>query len=128
MYTQEQRLQIIVTFVTDNFLKSKPTLSQAHRVRTVMQNKYMFDNGGYNLTEDNKIFVNIEKIVPIAKQMFSEIIRIQIDGKIEQAQKYIEKNFVWTTQMEIIAQKLQKVSKTLNGKLETPLADFLLKK
>jgi len=128
MYTQEQRLQIIVTFVTDNFLKSKPTLSQAHRVRTVMQNKYMFDNGGYNLTKDDKIFVNMEKIVPIAKQMFSEIIRIQIDGKIDQAQKYIEKNFVWTTQMEIIAQKLQKVSKTLNGKLETPLADFLLKK
>ncbi len=126
MYTQEQRKQIIVTFITDNFLKSKPTLSQAHRVRTVMQNKYMFDNGGYKLTEDNKIFVNTEKVVPIAKKMFAEIIRIQIDGKIEQAQKYIEKNFVWTTQMEVIAQKLQKVSKTLNGKLETPLADYLL--
>ena len=127
MYTQEQRLQIIVTFVTDNFLKSKPTLSQAHRVRTVMQNKYMFDNDGYTLTEDNKIFVNTEKIVPTARQMLSEIIRIQINGNIENAQKYVEKNFVWTDQMEIIAQKLQKVSKTLNGKLETPLADFLLK-
>ena len=128
MYTQEQRKQIIVTFITDNFLKSKPALSQAHRVRTVMQNKYMFDNGGYILTEDNKIFVNIDKVVPTAKKMLSEIIRIQIDGNIENAQKYIEKNFVWTDQMEIIAQKLQKVSKTLNGKLETKLADFLLEK
>lgn len=128
MYTQEQRKQIIVTFMTDNFLKSKPTLSQAHRVRTVMQNKYMFDNGGYTLTEDNKIFVNTDKVVPIAKQMLSEIVRIQIDGNIEQTQKYIERNFVWTNEMEIIAQKLQKVSKTLNGKLETPLADFLLEK
>ena len=128
MYTQEQRKQIIVTFITDNFLKSKPTLSQAHRVRTVMQNKYMFDNGGYTLTEDNKIFVNTDKVVPIAKQMLSEIVRIQIDGKIEQAQQYIERNFVWTDQMEIIAQKLQKVSKTLNGKIEAPLANFLLYK
>lgn len=128
MYTQEQRRQIIVTFITDNFLKSKPTLSQAHRVRTVMQNKYIFDNEGYILTPENKIFVNIDKIVPIAKKMLSEILRIQIDGNIEQAQKYIERNFVWTEQMEIIAQKLQKVSKTLNGKLETPLADFLLEK
>ena len=127
MYTQEQRKQIIVTFITDNFLKSKPTLSQAHRVRTVMQNKYMFDNGGYTLTEDNKILVNTDKVVPIAKQMLNEIVRIQIDGNIEQAQKYIEKNFVWTEQMETIAQKLQKVSKTLNGKLETKLADYLLK-
>ena len=126
MYTQEQRKQIIVTFITDNFLKSKPTLSQAHRVRTVMQNKYMFDNGGYILTKDNKIFVNIDKVVPTARQMLSEIVKIQIDGDIENAQKYIEKNFIWTDQMEIIAQKLQKVSKTLNGKLETKLADFLL--
>ena len=128
MYTQEQRKQIIVTIITDNFLKSKPALSQAHRVRTVMQNKYMFDNGGYILTEDNKIFVNTDKVVPTAKKMLSEIIRIQIDGNIENAQKYIEKNFMWTDQMEIIAQKLQKVSKTLNGKLETKLADFLLEK
>ena len=128
MYTQEQRKQIIVTFITDNFLKSKPALSQAHRVRTVMQNKYMFDNGGYILTKDNKIFVNIDNVVPAAKQMLSEIVRIQIDGNIENAQKYIEKNFIWTDQMEIIAQKLQKVSKTLNGKLETKLADFLLEK
>ena len=127
MYTQEQRLQIIVTFITDNFLKSKPTLSQAHRVRTVMQNKYMFDNGGYKLMDDNKIFVNIDKVVPTAKKMLSEIVRIQIDGNIESAQKYVEKNFIWTTQQEIIAQKLQKVSKTLNGKLETSLADLLLK-
>ncbi len=127
MYTQEQRKQIIVTFITDNFLKSKPALSQAHRVRTVMQNKYMFDNGGYILTKDNKILVNIDKVVPTAKQMLGEIVRIQIDGNIENAQKYIEKNFIWTDQMEIIAQKLQKVSKTLNGKLETKLADYLLK-
>ena len=126
MYTKEQRLQIIVTFITDNFLKSKPTLSQAHRVRTVMQNKYMFDNGGYTLTKDNKIFVNIDKVVPIAKQMLAEIVRIQIDGNIESAQKYVERTFVWTEQQETIAQKLQKVSKTLNGKLETPLADYLL--
>jgi hypothetical protein len=93
-----------------------------------MQNKYLFDNGGYKLTADNKIFVNIDEVVSIAKQMLCEIIRIQIDKNIESAQKYIEKNFIWTTQQEIIAQKLQKVSKTLNGKLETPLADFLLKK
>ena len=128
MYTQEQRLQIIITFITDSFLKSKPTLSQAHRVRTVMQNKFMFDNGGYTLTSENKILVNIDKVVPTAKKMLSEIVRIQIDGNIETAQKYVERNFVWTEQQEIIAQKLQKVNKTLNGTLETELADFLLEK
>lgn len=128
MYTSEQRLQIIVTTITDNFLKSKPTLSQAHRVRTVMQNKYFAERGGYEITKDGKIKVNIDRVVPIAKEMLSEIVRIQIDGDFNRAEKYVLDNFVWTDNMELIAQNLQKVSKTLNGTLETELADKLLGK
>lgn len=126
MYTKEQRLQIIVTTMTDNFLKSKPTLSQAHRVRTVMQNKYFAERGGYSITPEGKIHVNIDKVVPIAKEMLAEIIRIQIDGDFNKAEEYVNNNFVWTDNMELIAQKLQKVSKALNGTLETELADKLL--
>lgn len=126
MYTEEQRKQIIVTTVADNFLKSKPTLSQAHRVRTVMQNKYFADRGAYVII-DGKIHVNIDKVVPIAKEMLSEIIRIQIDGDFDKAEKYVLNNFVWTDNMELIAQKLQKVSKYLNGRTESPLAELLLK-
>ncbi len=125
MYTQEQRLQIIVTFVADNFLKSKPTISQAHRVRTVMQNKYMHDRGVYEINKDGKIHVNIDKVVPVAKEMLSEIVRIQIDGDFTKAEKYVNDNFVWTPEMELISEKLQKVNKTLNGTLETELADKL---
>ena len=124
MYTEAQRKQIIVTVMTDNFLKSKPTLSQAHRVRTVMQNKYFADRGAYDII-DGKIHVNIDKVVPIAKEMLAEIVRIQIEEDFDKAEKYVTDNFVWTDNMELIAQKLQKVSKALNGKLETKLADKL---
>ncbi len=124
MYTEEQRKEIIVTTITDNFLKSKPTYSQAHRVRTVMQNKYLAERGAYEII-DGKIHVNIEKVVPAAKEMLAEIVRIQIDGDFEKAEKYVAENFVWTDNMELIAQKLQKISKTLNGRLETELADKL---
>ena len=44
-YTEEQRKQILVTVLVDNFLKVKPEMSQAHRVRTVMQNYYLQDKG-----------------------------------------------------------------------------------
>ena len=124
MYTEEQRKQIIVTTISDNFLKSKPTLSQAHRVRTVMQNKFFSERGAYDIV-DGKIHVNIEKVVPIAKEMLSQIVRIQIDEDFDKAEKYVLDNFVWTDNMELIAQKLQKISKTLNGRLETELADKL---
>ena len=126
MYTEEQRKQIIVTTIADNFLKSKPTLSQAHRVRTVMQNKYFAQRGAYDII-DGKIHVNIDKVVPIAKEMLSEIVRIQIEGDFDKAEKYVLDNFVWTDNMELIAQKLQKVSKTLNGRTEAELAEKLLK-
>lgn len=126
MYTEEQRKQIIVTTIADNFLKSKPTLSQAHRVRTVMQNKYFAERGAYELTAEGKIHVNIDKVVPIAKEMLAEIVRIQIDGDFNKAEKYVMDNFVWTENMEVIAQKLQKINKTLNGQVESKLAEKLL--
>ena len=125
MYTEEQRKQIIVTTITDNFLKSKPTLSQAHRVRTVMQNKYFAERGAYDII-DEKIHVNIDKVVPIAKEMLSEIVRIQIEGDFDKAEKYVLDNFVWTDNMELIGQKLQKINKTLNGRTESELAEKLL--
>ena len=126
MYTEEQRKQMIVTFIADNFLKSKPTLSQAHRVRTVMQNNYFANRGAYELI-GGKIHVNIDKVVPIAKEMLAEIVRIQINEKFEEAEKYVNDNFIWSDNMEVIARKLQKINKALNGRLETKLADELAK-
>ena len=126
MYTEKQRKQIIVTTIADNFLKSKPTLSQAHRVRTVMQNKYFAERGAYDIV-DGKIHVNIDKVVPIAKEMLAEIVRIQIEGNFDKAEKYVLDNFIWTDNMELIAQKLQKINKTLNGRTESELAEKLLK-
>ena len=125
MYTEEQRKQIIVTTIADNFLKSKPALSQAHRVRTVMQNKYFAERGAYEII-DEKIHVNIDKVFPIAKEMLSEIVRIQIEGDFDKAEKYVLDNFIWTDNMELIAQKLQKINKTLNGRTEAELAEKLL--
>ena len=125
MYTEEQRKQIIVTTIADNFLKSKPTLSQAHRVRTVMQNKYFSERGAYDIV-DGKIHVNIDKVIPIAKEMLSEIVRIQIEGDFDKAEKYVLDNFIWTDNLELIAQKLQKINKTLNGRTESELAEKLL--
>ena len=124
-YTEEQRTKIIVTAVADTFLKVKPTLSQAHRVRTVMQNYYLFKRGAYEI-KDSKIHVNIDKVVPAANNMLSEIVRVQIDDDFAKGEKYVLDNFVWTDEMQLIGEKLQKVSKELNGRLENELADKLL--
>ena len=124
-YTEEKRKKIIITTVVNIFLKVKPNLSQAHRVRTVMQNYYLFKRGAYEI-KDRKIHVNIDKVVPAANEMLAEIIRVQIDDDFSKGEKYVLDNFVWTDEMQLIGEKLQKVNKELNGRLENELADKLL--
>ncbi|MDR1168715.1 MAG: hypothetical protein LBK53_07505 [Heliobacteriaceae bacterium] len=126
MYTQEEADKIAFTFAADLFLKSKPSINQAHRVRTVMQNKYFTERGVLELNREGKIHIHREKIIPAAKEMLAQIVRIQTDKDIKKAEEYITGNFIWTPEMELISQKLKEVNKTLNGKLKTGLADYLL--
>ena len=127
MYTEEEKKQIIVTFCAGNFMKSEPPISQAHRVRSVMQTKYFLDNGAVSVDDDGHIQVDIEKVVPTAMKMLEEIIRIQIDRDFDKAEAYINRNFVWTEEMERVAKKLRTTDLELNGRVEYPLADELLK-
>ena len=119
-------MKIIVTSVVDQFLETKPTMSQAHRVRTVMQNYYLYQHGAYYITEEGKIHVNIDNVVEAAYSMLKEIIRIQLDNEYEKAKEYVEQYFVWTDEMTIIGDKLQKLNSILNAVVENELADDIL--
>lgn len=127
MYTKEQREQIIVTYAADNMMMSKPTMSQAHRVRSVMQNYFFIKEGAITISKEGVLDINIEKMVPTARKMLERIIEVQLSGDFETGEKYVNKYFVWTPEMETLAENIKKVSKTLNGKVETPLADALAK-
>ena len=127
MYTPEQREQIIVTYATDNFLKAKPELSQAHRVRSVMQTQFMIREGAIEVNKDGKIHVNVEKVIPAAQKMLSEAVRVQLSQDVHEAEKYVNEYFVWDENCENVAINLREISKKLNGTIETPLADELAK-
>ncbi|MBR1775738.1 hypothetical protein IJ750_01520 [bacterium] len=126
MYTSEQRKQIIVTYAADNMMMAKPTLSQAHRVRSVMQNYFFIKEGAIKISDDGVLDIDIEKMVPTARKMLEEIIEVQMSNDFTRGEKYVNDYFVWTPQMDKMAQNIKKVSKTLNGKVESPLADKLL--
>lgn len=125
MYSEFQRKQIITTFVADNFLKAKPNLSQAHRVRTVMQGKYLLENDAIVVDEQGIIDINYDKVIPAAWKMLEEIVEIQLSKDFSKGEKFVLDNFVWTDSMEVIAQKIKNISKTLNGRVESELADLL---
>ena len=126
MYTPEQRREIIVTYAADNMMTSKPTMSQAHRVRSVMQNYFFIKEGAITISSEGVLDINIDKMVPTARKMLEEIIEVQLSGDFARGEKYVNDYFVWTPEMETMAENIKKVSKTLNGRVESPLADKLL--
>ena len=126
MYTEEQRKQIIVTAVVGNFLKAKPTMAQAHRVRSVMQLNYLQKEGALKLDENDKIVIDIEKVVPTAQKMLKEIIEIQLSQDVNKAENFINNYFIWNETCEKIAEKLRAIDNELNGQTISPLAEKLL--
>lgn len=125
MYTPEQRKQIIVTATLNNFLKAKPVMTHAHRVRSVMQTHYFIKEGAITFNKDGKIVVNIDKVVPAAQKMLKEIIEIQLSGDVTKAEKFVNDNFVWDENLERVANELKKADSELNGQVVSPLADKL---
>lgn len=125
LYTKEERDKIIVTYAADNMLKSKPELTQAHRVRSVMQNYYFIKKGAMEISKEGILTLDIDKMVTTANDMLSEIIKVQLSNDFNEGEKYVLDNFIWTDEMEIISQKLKKISKRLNGTTEQKLADKL---
>ena len=124
-YNEEQKYQIIVTFIVDSFMREKPSLSQPHWVRSVMQNYYQFINGGYEII-DGKIRVNINNVVKNGIDMMDKIIQIQLENDYEKAKQYIDEYFIWTDEMKLIGEKLLKLKRALNGKIVNPLVDEIL--
>ena len=126
MYTEEQRNQIIVTAVLGNFLKAKPTMAQAHRVRSIMQRHYLKNEGAITLSKDDKVIIDMDKAVAAAQKMLKEIIEIQLSQDVTKAEKFVNDNFVWDEMCEKIAEKLKAVDSELNGQTVAPLAKKLL--
>ena len=127
LYTPEQRMQIIVTYAANNMMTSKPKMSQAHRVRSVMQNYYFIKEGAMEISKDGILSIDTDKMVPAARKMLEEIIQVQMSGDFTKGEKYVNDYFVWTPEMEKMSENIKKVSKTLNGRVESPLADELMR-
>ena len=125
VYTEEEKNQILVTFGANCFLKAKPELSQAHRVRTVMQAYFFIKEGALSVDNNGVIDINIDKMTSTAMKMLTEIVEVQLSQDFNRGEKFINDYFHWTDDIERVSLKLKEIDKSLNGKLETPLADLL---
>ena len=127
VYSGEEKKQILVTFGANCFLKAKPGLGQAHRVRTVMQAYYFIKEGALSVDENGIIDINIDKMTSTAMKMLTELVEVQLSQDFNRGEQFINDYFHWTDDIDRVSKKLKEIDKTLNGKVETPLADYLCK-
>ena len=125
--TETDKKEIIISELTDSFLKAKPVLTQAHRVRTVMILNRMFKTKAIVLDSKNRLLFDYDKVIETAKLMMGELIELQLSGSVSKAEDYINKYFKWTKEMQIVADIKKKSSKLLNGKTTAPLSKELRK-
>ena len=124
-FTEVQAKQIIVTSLAYGFLKGKPSLSQAHRTRSVMICNRMLTEKAIQV-RDGKLWFDFDKVIDTAKEMMREAIRLQLDANVKSAENYIMKWFVWSDDIAFIAEVIKKFSKKLNGYIIQELADEML--
>ena len=125
-FSGDQIKEIMVTSLSRSFLKGKPSLSQAHRTRSVMICNRMLETKSIVLGEDGKLHFDFDKIKATTKKMMSEVVRLQIDADVKKAEEYVSKWFVWTDEIAAVAEVIKAHSKMLNGHIVTPLADEML--
>ncbi len=125
IFNDYQTKQIMVSSLSCSFLKGKPSLSQAHRVRSVMICNRLLSEKAITL-KDDKLCFNFEKIKSVMKEMMKEVVKIQLDNKFKPADEYVLKWFVWTEEIERVSKIIQSHSKMLNGYIDAPLAEKFL--
>ena len=126
-FSDDETKQIMVTGLFRTFLKGKPTLEQAHKTRALMICNRMLTEKAIVLNKDTKMEFDFEKIKKTIKIMLAEVIRLQLDGDVQKAEKYVSKWCVWTDDIEAIAAVIRSYNKTLNGYVDDSLAQEFLK-
>ena len=127
LFTDLQAKQIMVTELSSCFPKGKPTLAQAHRVRSVMIAKRMIEEKAISFDENGKLMFDFDKIIKTSKVMLAEVIRLQLDADTQKAKEYVEKYFVFDDNFVKMSDLQKKYSKRLNAYLDMPVYDMAIK-
>lgn len=125
-YTPETAKKIFLTWAVDQMPLSKPSLDQAHRYREIMQLNYFKEKGAIRLNEGGKLSIVSEKMVPVAKQMLEEVIRIQLEGDSARAKAFADKYGKWDNTLQYVSEVKKGLSPKPLKDVQMPLAEKLL--
>jgi hypothetical protein len=125
-YSQKLANKMLVTWAVDQMPLSEPDLTQAHRMRELMQLNYFIEKEAIMIKPAGKMNVNLDKMIPSARNMLVEVIEIQLEGSADRARQFVEKYGSWNETMKYISTTKQSLKPKPFKILKMPLAEKLL--
>lgn len=124
-YSTFKKKQVITSFLTAYVLKGQD-FNDAHKRRNILQHNYFIKHGAVELTKEGKMKIDFDKVIDCAHEMLENAIKIQMSKDPLMAERYLEKNAVWSSELEKLSENLRNVDKRLNSYVTMPLAERLL--
>jgi hypothetical protein len=107
IFKKEFEKELYATFLAGIFRSIRFGINEAHGGSNAIIYNYILEKGGFEFDSQNgKVRVNFEKILPAVKALAGVILTIQAEGDYEGAKNIISKYVVNSASMEKIRNKL----------------------
>ncbi len=104
----EQTLkEVYTTWVVRMLLKSKPKLSQPHRLGDLIHFNFLLQHGAIEFNSEGKLVIHFDKMPAVMHKILEETIAVQLSKSPDKAKEFIDKYSDWTDLHEHIAKVQQ---------------------
>ena len=125
-YSPETIKKILLTWAVDQMPISEPKITQPHATREVMQLNYFIENSTIKIEKGGKLSLDYEQMIPVARQMLTEVLQVQLDGDAQKAKNFVDKYRTWNETLQYVSDTKKSLSPKPYKVLVNILADRIL--
>lgn len=95
-FTKEELKKIYASWVVETlFLRARPIFSQPHRMASLIEFNYLFENKVIWFDSNKKLHIDFDLIGMVAYRLLEETIRVQLSKTASNAKAFINRWAVW---------------------------------
>lgn len=95
-FTKEELKKIYASWIVETlFLRARPVFSQPHRMASLIEFNYLFENKVIWFDSNKKLHIDFDLIGMVAYRLLEETIRVQLSKTASNAKAFINRWAVW---------------------------------
>ena len=109
-FNKEDLKKIYASWVVETlFLRARPLFSEPHRMASLIEFNYLFENKVIWFDSNKKLHIDFELIGLVAYRLLEETIKVQLSKSAESAKAFIDRWSVWGEWSRYIADVQQEL-------------------